>query len=94
MPCTWHIGTLFLLHKNLSSGKVIGMRDAVLNEIMKIRNANKRISDACGLSTAAVSQWKRVPKRHLHKVAAVCGKSAQELRPDLFAKHESTGVAA
>ncbi len=70
------------------------MKDPALIEIMAMRGANKRISDACGLSYAAVSQWKRVPKRHLYKVAAVCGKSAQELRPDLFAKPETTGVAA
>lgn len=70
------------------------MRDAILNEIMMRRGANKRISEACGLSTAAVAQWKRVPKRHLQTVAAVCGKAPRELRPDLFEGRECKVVAA
>lgn len=69
------------------------MKDAVLTEIMMRRGANRAISEACGLSTAAVSQWKRVPKRHLETVAQVTGVSAPELRPDLFGT-EAEGIAA
>ncbi|MFT9016438.1 MAG: hypothetical protein ABF990_11970 [Acetobacter sp.] len=69
------------------------MRDPVLNEIMMRRKANKVISEACGLSTAAVSQWKRVPRRHLDTVSRLSGKRPEELRPDLFGQ-ESNNVAA
>lgn len=60
------------------------MRDDVLNEIMVRRGANKAISEACGLSSAAVSQWKRVPKKHVEIVAKVTGVAASKLRPDLL----------
>lgn len=64
------------------------MKDAVLTEIMMRRGANRLISEACGLSTAAVSQWKRVPKKHLKTVSELTGIPAQDLRPDLFSEAE------
>lgn len=70
------------------------MKDAVLTEIMMRRGANKAISEACGLSTAAVAQWVRVPKKHVKKVSAVTGRSAEELRPDLFPSEEYKAVMA
>lgn len=50
---------------------------------------NVRIAERCQISTAAVSQWRRVPKKHLEAVAAISGKSAADLRPDLFSKDDS-----
>ncbi|KXV75894.1 helix-turn-helix domain-containing protein [Acetobacter cerevisiae] len=70
------------------------MKDAVLTEIMMLRGLNKAISEACGLSTAAVSQWRRVPKKHVEKVSVVTGRSAAELRPDLFPNPENIEEAA
>lgn len=69
------------------------MKDAILTEIMMRRGANRAISEACGLSTAAVSQWKRVPKKHLDAVEQVTGVPASELRPDLY-RRSKQGVAA
>jgi len=60
------------------------MRDSILEELMERRRMNARIAECCQISTAAVSQWRRVPKKHLEKVAQVSGKSPSDLRPDLF----------
>ncbi|MFT9360099.1 hypothetical protein [Acetobacter okinawensis] len=70
------------------------MRDAILTEIMMRRNANKRISAACGLSTAAVSQWTRVPRKHVETVSKLSGKQPHELRPDLYAASTDVERAA
>lgn len=60
------------------------MREIVLAEIMMRRGANKAIAEGCGLSTSAVSQWKRVPKKHLETVASIVSVPASVIRPDLF----------
>ena len=70
------------------------MRDAALTKIMMRRNANKLISEACGLSTAAVSQWKRVPRKHVETVSSVSGTPPHELRPDLYPVPGDVGAAA
>lgn len=70
------------------------MKDAVLTQIMMRRNANKLISEACGLSTAAVSQWKRVPRKHVETVSSVSGVPPYELRPDLYPVPADVGAAA
>ena len=70
------------------------MRDAVLTEIMMRRGANRAISEACGLSTAAVSQWKRVPKKHVERVASLTGFAPTELRPALYLAEDFRGAAA
>ncbi|GBQ89186.1 hypothetical protein AA0535_1730 [Asaia krungthepensis NRIC 0535] len=60
------------------------MKDEVLIEMMRYRGMNARIARACGLSTAAVSQWKRIPRKHLEKVSDLSGVPPETLRPDLF----------
>lgn len=62
------------------------MRDDVLREAFGRRNAIKKVAAVCEISTAAVSQWRRVPAHHLDKVAAELGVSADALRPDLAAR--------
>lgn len=60
------------------------MRDAALEKALSIRGAVKRISQRAGISTAAVSQWRRVPKDRLGLVSEVTGIPREELRPDLY----------
>lgn len=59
--------------------------DDILLEIKERRGAVKRLAEACSLTTQAVSQWRRVPKKHLAAVARVTGRTPEELRPDLWA---------
>lgn len=57
-------------------------RDPILEKLLSVRLAGTRIAEAAGISTAAVSQWRRVPVRHLDAVAKVTGIPASDLRPD------------
>ena len=62
------------------------MRDPVIDRILATRGANKAIAEACGISTAAVSQWHRVPRKHLETVSQVTGVEPHELPPAMFAE--------
>lgn len=59
-------------------------RDPVLERAFSQRLAVKRVAERAQITTAAVSQWCRVPKRHVDVVAEVTGIPAHELRPDLY----------
>ena len=59
-------------------------RDPVLDAAFSQRLATKRVAAAAGISSQAVSRWKRVPDEWVAVVAAVTGISAARLRPDLY----------
>ena len=58
-------------------------RDPILVEAFSRRGAVKAVAAECGIRTAAVSQWKRVPEKRLEATAAALGIPAHLLRPDL-----------
>lgn len=70
------------------------MRDPILSEAFERRGAVTRVAKALGITTAAVSTWKRVPKKRVDAVAAVLGVEAAQLRPDLYASDQSGEKAA
>lgn len=54
-----------------------------------------RIATVCGqVSVQAVSQWKRVPRRHLNSVASLLGVPAGVLRPDIDLVRLANGTPA
>ncbi|MBB5689101.1 pyruvate kinase [Roseomonas alkaliterrae] len=59
------------------------MRDPILEEIFARRGAITRIATELGISTAAVSQWRRVPDERVLDVARILGMDPKALRPDL-----------
>jgi pyruvate kinase len=59
------------------------MRDPALESLLAQRGAVTRIATALGISTAAVSQWKRVPEDRVAEVARALGLPASAVRPDL-----------
>src|SRR5688572_30241478 len=59
------------------------MRDPTLEEIFARRGAITRIATELGISTAAVSQWRRVPDDRVLDVARILGLEPRTLRPDL-----------
>ena len=59
------------------------MRDPTLDDLFARRGAITRIATELGISTAAVSQWKRVPDDRVTDVARILGVATQTLRPDL-----------
>ncbi|HEY2416595.1 MAG TPA: Cro/CI family transcriptional regulator [Steroidobacteraceae bacterium] len=61
------------------------MRDQCLYRLMQIRGATTRVAEGLGISTAAVSQWERVPRDRVMQVATILGVSPAEVRPDLYA---------
>lgn len=62
------------------------MRDPALEELLSRRGAVKRIAEACNISTAAVSQWRRVPKVRIGQVAEALGVQPENVRPDLYGR--------
>jgi hypothetical protein len=58
-------------------------RDLILEEALSKREMSAQIAEALGITRAAVSQWRRVPERHLVVVARVTGIPKRRLRPDL-----------
>ncbi len=59
------------------------MRDPHLEALLAMRGAVTRIATALGISTAAVSQWKRVPDDRVAEVARALGVPPEQVRPDL-----------
>lgn len=59
------------------------MRDPTLEDLFARRGAITRIATELGISTAAVSQWRRVPDDRVIDVARILGVETKLLRPDL-----------
>ena len=59
------------------------MRDPTLEELFARRGAITKIATELGISTAAVSQWRRVPDERVADVARILGVAPEVLRPDL-----------
>jgi DNA-binding transcriptional regulator YdaS (Cro superfamily) len=58
-------------------------RDPILERAFSTRLAVTQIAEALGISRSAVSQWRRVPERHLAAVARITKIPKYQLRPDL-----------
>jgi pyruvate kinase len=56
------------------------MRDPVLEELFARRGAVTRVAEALGITTGAVSQWKRVPPERVEEVAALFDIPPERLR--------------
>jgi pyruvate kinase len=69
------------------------MRDQCLDRLMQIRGATKRLAEGLGISTAAVSQWERVPRDRVVQAARILGVSPCDLRPDLYEAREPAEAA-
>ncbi len=59
------------------------MRDPTLEALLTQRGAVTRIATALGISTAAVSQWRRVPEDRVAEVARALGIPPNAVRPDV-----------
>lgn len=63
-------------------------RDPILEQALNTRMAVTQIAETIGISRAAVSQWRRVPEKHVAAVAKITGISKRRLRPDLYRVRE------
>ncbi|MBE9604610.1 pyruvate kinase [Acetobacteraceae bacterium H6797] len=59
------------------------MRDPILEEILARRGMVTRIASELGISTAAVSQWRRVPEERVIEIARLLDMPPELLRPDI-----------
>src|SRR4028119_1688686 len=57
------------------------MRDQALEALLARRGAVSRIATGLGISTAAVSQWRRIPPERLEEVARITEGTPQAPRP-------------
>ena len=47
------------------------------------RGRRSRMTETLKLSTGAISQWRRVPRKHVRTVSQITGIPMKALRPDL-----------
>jgi hypothetical protein len=55
------------------------MRDAILDRAFEKRRAVTRVAEECGISTAAVAKWTRVPKGRFEAFASATGIPVAEI---------------
>ncbi len=60
------------------------MTEQALPQVLRVHGNKARVARCLNISTAAVSQWDRVPSKHVAKVAEVLDVTPHEVRPDLF----------
>lgn len=65
-------------------------REPPLQKAFSVRNAITDVARALDITVAAVSNWRRVPRKHLAEVSKIVSMSERELRPDLFLFEEKT----
>lgn len=58
--------------------------DAPLARVLKAAGGPTKVAVYLGLVPSAVTQWSRAPDRHVHRLAALTGIPAREIRPDLW----------
>lgn len=58
--------------------------EAQLKNVIDRAGGPTSLAKALGISTAAVSQWRKVPAKRVGTVANLVGLSPHEIRPDLF----------
>ena len=62
--------------------------DEPLQNVLKIVGGPTKLARHLGIVPSAVTQWERVPLRHLWKVAKFAGVPVERLRPDLVKGEE------
>lgn len=58
--------------------------DSALVRVLEAAGGPSRVAEFLGVVPSAVTQWTRVPSRHIHRLEALTGIPAREIRPDLW----------
>lgn len=78
-----------------AAGRSVRQRDRALERILRSEpGATARLAEACGITRAAVAQWKSVPQRHLRTVAKYAGVPVESLLPRRATERERTAKRA
>tara|TARA_R110000868_G_scaffold109642_1_gene297897 strand:+ start:131 stop:346 length:216 start_codon:yes stop_codon:yes gene_type:complete len=67
--------------------------DPQLQEVLEKLGGPTALAKRLGIGASAVTQWHRIPPRHMFKIAAITGIPVHNLRPDLVADPESEDQA-
>lgn len=59
-------------------------RDPPLYDVFRHFGSAKKVADHLGISTQAVSHWKRVPAKYVYTLSQPTGIHPYKLRPDLY----------
>jgi DNA-binding transcriptional regulator YdaS (Cro superfamily) len=65
-----------------------------MDRAIALAGGTKALATALGISSQAVSQWKRVPTERVLEVEALTGVSRYELRPDIYGTAENAARLA
>lgn len=60
--------------------------DPPLKKALDAAGGPVKLARALGIVPSAVTQWTRVPPRHLPRVEQITGIAGRELRPDLYGR--------
>lgn len=63
--------------------------DSALMQVLKIAGGPSRVARHLGVVPSAVTQWSRVPARHVPRLEALTGLPGRVIRPDLYPAEQS-----
>jgi DNA-binding transcriptional regulator YdaS (Cro superfamily) len=63
--------------------------DRALKRVLKKAGGPSRVAEHLGIVASAVTQWTRVPARHVPRLEALTGIPGREIRPDLYPPRSS-----
>ena len=58
--------------------------DPALQRVLAKAGGPSRVAEHLGIVASAVTQWTRVPARHVPRLEALTGIPGREIRPDLY----------
>jgi hypothetical protein len=58
--------------------------DAALERVLEEAGGPSKVAQHLGIVASAVTQWTRVPARHVPRLEALTGIPGREIRPDLY----------
>lgn len=61
------------------------MRDKSVEDVIEAAGGVNALARALGISSAAVSTWRRVPPARVQACARITGIAPHHIRPDLYA---------
>jgi DNA-binding transcriptional regulator YdaS (Cro superfamily) len=67
--------------------------DPPLQKVLDKVGGPSKLALHLGVGASAVTQWEKVPARHVPRVAALTGIPGQQIRPDLYAPLPEVGAA-
>ena len=68
-----------------------------VDEAIRASGSLKKVAERLGITSQAISQWDKIPPRHVLSIEALSGVSRHDLRPDIYGpapKHSRSEIRA